>query len=534
VEVLTRKLGFIDKIPPSVWDPVPNHHPRPGNSASLTIVMEDPGSPESCRKKRQRTKAEGEKRKQDSQLLKESGGACVWCFVNKRKCSPEVPCVSCVSNDRECFRDPSQLSLLLPLQPTCETRPGCPNDPTFQSAHEIFNRLRDEALQWDLASHVDVVINWKSLTNQNTFAASICSIEFHNDGLKRSLITTASGHCPVPSLMIPTVRVVGSLGAKLLDGAYQMFKMLTLIRNISVSRVSVTPSTVHIARMVMFFILTICAIELCETSAEFSGELFEAIRRKELQKESLSENTMNPISIAIGVYNATLKSLIDFQPNHLISGIFQEVRLQLESVQSLIDNLLTNLSHLQTLGDIVPPRPRGYEGFDLAVGLRLPGIQVPTSTAISREEMAHNQLPFAVDSLLCDNFDLGMVGSSISDRVPSDFASLATEDMTTSLRGNQDREPRLICVSDDVDVIPSMDPLSASETSNAIFSGISGYTFEATDLTTPAEDFMSQQSRYEYFLHRSTHSSEYVELYDVDHSSVAMDTRHASTHLRMN
>ena len=71
---------------------------------SFDFVMEDPTNPQNYREKRVRSRTELDKQKEDIRQLKEYGGACQWCYRNKKKCGPSTPCPPCLSNRRECVR----------------------------------------------------------------------------------------------------------------------------------------------------------------------------------------------------------------------------------------------------------------------------------------------------------------------------------------------------------------------------------------------------------------------------------------------
>lgn len=109
---------------------------KQADTTGLNIVMVD-SSTRSQRENRVRSDKVLQKQ-QESKLLKELGGACFWCYRNKKKCDPSDPCPSCASNGYKCIRESTQLCL---STTAARSRAG------YNLVNEFSRCLRDQALQ---------------------------------------------------------------------------------------------------------------------------------------------------------------------------------------------------------------------------------------------------------------------------------------------------------------------------------------------------------------------------------------------------
>ena len=71
---------------------------------SLRVIIEDPTNPKPYREKRKQSDEERTRRKEDAQLLKALGGACLSCRQHKKKCGFGDPCPLCIRTGKMCIR----------------------------------------------------------------------------------------------------------------------------------------------------------------------------------------------------------------------------------------------------------------------------------------------------------------------------------------------------------------------------------------------------------------------------------------------
>ncbi|KAL1969500.1 hypothetical protein VTN77DRAFT_8938 [Rasamsonia byssochlamydoides] len=390
---------------------------------SLNIVIVDPNNPSPHRGKRRKTSEEEKKQKEESRLLKECGGACVWCYLNKKKCDPGRICAPCNLNNRGCFRDCSQLWLYMPVLEKSKKNRQDAKERTFQCTYDVLSRLKKESSPQPFVTQVVANIRWSTSESRNLLAANITKLRLPDCDKTTNdrLISSTLANIQVPELDCHKTKFV--------DNAGKMLKLLAAIVTLSRSRVHVPPANVGVARSAMFFVLTLHVMALCEASADFCAELWDIIRRKESHQDNTGTGAVNPLWLAIGIYHKVIDGLISFQPGPLISDIFDNIKPRLDDIRSHVHYLLMSVPPYQgsdrellkesmvddCLSSIVPKVPVLEGGYDVAFWV-FSETQGPISTVISRQEMAYDQLQYEMGCLLDKDFDV--IRQTSSGKVP--------------------------------------------------------------------------------------------------------------------
>ncbi|OXV09353.1 hypothetical protein Egran_02876 [Elaphomyces granulatus] len=386
---------------------------RPGSPPSPVFVIYKPGSPTAYREKRIRTKEEEELQKEDSRRLKEHGGACVWCYVNKKKCSTESPCRLCSSNKRMCFRDGSELWLCPPIVDQPKRNFQRAKENVFWQANQIFCRL--QAL-WSPQPGITVAFAVIRQNDLPLLATDISQLSINDtrqtQGLKENMISASQTNIALTGLE-QLIRL------PLVDSAAGVWKLLAAITAVSRSFVYFRPSELQAARAAMFFILSIHAQALCEKSAEFCSQLYDTLRRKESNEqhhgETLPTDPVNPIWIALGLYYRVLSHLTKFEPAPSISPIFHGIKAHAETIIPNVRQLLmknipckakwfisTKPSLDDCLRESVPeiPEPNCFE-----IAFWMSDNKFPVSTALARQgKPFDHSLRYLISSILDEDF----------------------------------------------------------------------------------------------------------------------------------
>lgn len=492
------------------YHPLQSSHTRSNGSVSnspgtpeLSFVIENPESPFTYREKRIRTKEDSERQREDSRLLKERGGACVWCYLNKKKCGPKNPCPPCSSNGRGCFRDGSQLWLFVPLLEPCTKRNSrSARDRTFQRASEVFRRLQEASSPQPGTPRVTVKIRWRDPHPVDLLVADISQLNLKDSDvshtLKESLIQNS-----LASVRLPGVENLGSdaVGLSLVQSAMRMLRLLAVIVTLSRSRVYLRPTDLGPARLTMFFILCLQAKALCEISEEFCSELCDAMRRKEPQEHSSpgeghhanKTELLNPVWVAAGLYYRVIMGLADFAPSPLISEIFDEMKSNIVDLRPKVRHILRNVPLYQgtdktsskpNFVDKFIPRVPVRDYFEIAFWMGSEA-EFPVSTALVRQGTPYTELYYWMSCLLSENFDLHMLPQNHSGQVPGpspvDFRTpsepdcLAAVDQETTLSdttsGRNKPEVQSSAFDNDVDV-PSRASSEGKTAVDSLFSDL--------------------------------------------------------------
>lgn len=376
--------------------------------------MEYPQSPNSHRERRIRTNSDLEQQKLDSRLLKEFGGACIWCYRSKKKCRPMNPCPPCKSNKRKCIRDHSQLCLSSPVPLNLLSHDDGISHPAvdafFQQAKDIFHRLRREAFQ--SSPDVKVVVNMRQPDTE--------MVEIWVAEMPQLLMPPPSAtEDLIDSLISKTLKCVDFAqldeveanfpGHRLIKSASAMARLFMALQSLSRTKVYVRANDVDPGRMAMFYILTAYTRTLCEMSRDFSEELVDVIRRKDSQD---NDTGILSVWIAVGLYYRVLNSLQNFQPRAPIASVLDGIRSRLVDICTNVRSMLKSLPLGQTpdtrahvndaLECHVPVIPR-QQCFDVAFWLQT-GDEFPTPTALHRLADPYSRTCYEMGSFLDDNF----------------------------------------------------------------------------------------------------------------------------------
>ncbi|KAI9933036.1 hypothetical protein MW887_009290 [Aspergillus wentii] len=400
--------------------PTPGLEPGYSEGSDLNIVIEDPKSPNGYREKRMRTKKDAVKQKEESRLLKESGGACLWCYRKKKKCGPIHPCPLCTSTGRRCIRESSQLSLLVPPAhglPSGETSQNAEGR-VFQLATEVLCRLKIKAFQTTDDSRVVVNIRQPN-TDLGIWVAEMSQLGITpSNGLNRELVFKLLDHVCSPEMDDIEARFPGH---QLIKSASTMARLFAALSSFSKTQVYIRPADVDPGRMTMFYILTTFAQALCEMSNEFCSELTEAMRRKETQDNnpgiigySPSPKSPNPVWVAAGLYYRVIKGLLSFKPGPPIANIFDDIKPHLDEVHAHMWSVLrffpfgqssnTKASVKEALKNHVP-NVSGLRCSDIAFWLDW-REEVPPPTALHRQTDPYSGTSYDMESFLNEDFTL--------------------------------------------------------------------------------------------------------------------------------
>lgn len=398
---------------------------RPGSPPSPVFVIYKPGSPTAYREKRIRTKEEEELQKEDSRRLKEHGGACVWCYVNKKKCSTESPCRLCSSNKRMCFRDGSELWLCPPIVDQPKKNFQRAKENVFWQANQIFRHLQE---LWSPQSGITVAFAVIRQNDLRLLATDISQVSINDtrqtQGLKENMISASQTNIALTGLE-QLIRL------PLVDSAAGVLKLLAAITAVSRSSVYFRPVELQAARAAMFFILSIHAQALCEKSAEFCSQLYDTLRRKESNEqhygEPLPTDPVNPIWIALGLYYRVLSHLTNFEPASSISPIFHGIKAHAETIipnvrQLLLKNIpykakwfISTKSSLDDyLRESVPEIPES-NGFEIAFWMS--ENKFPVSTALARQGRPFDHsFSYPISSILDQDFNLDIEPQNLTNQ----------------------------------------------------------------------------------------------------------------------
>lgn len=108
------------------------------------FIMEDPTKPNTFREKRQQTEEERAQQKEDFQMLKGIGGACIPCHRRKKKCGSGDPCPQCARSGRECIRKFSHASS---GSATKRGKASCAPGPSQQADSHLQQLCKDNSAQ---------------------------------------------------------------------------------------------------------------------------------------------------------------------------------------------------------------------------------------------------------------------------------------------------------------------------------------------------------------------------------------------------
>ncbi|KAJ5595286.1 uncharacterized protein N7459_001494 [Penicillium hispanicum] len=411
-----------------------NHHQKPvlptqskkHSSPEMTydFVIEDPRNSQTFREKRRRTRLDIEKQKECIRLLKEFGGACLWCYRSKKRCGATNPCPSCVTNHRKCIRTSAQLSLVAPL-PTPPSQNSMPIlGPPSKEVLDALQLLGDRTFQ--NISTFNSVINIR-----DTEDASVDTwvMEITKPDLDISLMKTrhaVDNFVSKASTYIHYVTLAKFqstyLEQPLVRAAIKMAKLCMVIGCLAKTRVHIRSFDIAAARLTLLLLLVACCRELADMSDGFSIELCEMLRRKIMhdicsngKNQPQTANNLNSVWVATALYYRTVSGLLDLQTSPMIEHIFKPLVDHLATVRSNLFSILKSVpaspmhssrsAIKQTLNDQVPVLPSS-QFLDLAFWLGPVGSHDGFSapSVLKRQGDPFAEQGYDMQSLLYDEF----------------------------------------------------------------------------------------------------------------------------------
>lgn len=307
---------------------IEDHKETPGPVKTYEFVAEDPTIPTSRSDRKPRSKEELEQQKEEVQLLRKFGGACLWCYRSKKKCGPASPCPPCQVNRRKCIRSPDQLHLIGPAVITFGRDPALlitgPLSPWDLSR---LCRLGNRNLQKVTRFHA--VINFRphgKLPQGDETRLSTWTMEVTEDDAVLSRRTRSAVDQFTSS---STKYVQYTTLEKLTDDysdhplAHTALKMAALFTNIcSILKapIHVHPFDVDPGRLTMLVILVVCSQDLAEISDNLAVGLCDALRRKDKgildrfsgkRHRQRSSHPLDPVWIATALYHRVVCGLLD-------------------------------------------------------------------------------------------------------------------------------------------------------------------------------------------------------------------------------
>lgn len=270
-------------------------------------------------------------------------------------------------------------------------------DPSnFQEAQATMTELKQSALSQD-TSYTSVFVDWALYSNHRTWHVETTKLDLDplDAAVQASAVEVALGFVTVPQLegLFPD-----TLGEKL----NKTIILVAAIDQLFRSKVSVEPMALPAARMTVFFLMSIYAIEMCDASLSFATELYTALKNKRLAEPS--------VQYAIRLYQKVISKLLIFQRSgSLMSSIFRPIESRLKNISHTLQQLLSCPISQQrsSANDVVVPHIPHLPSFDIAIGFS-PARAGTLPTAGWRQEMRRDQLHYCVYTLLRNDFDVGM------------------------------------------------------------------------------------------------------------------------------
>jgi hypothetical protein len=137
----------------------------------------------------------------------------------------------------------------------------------------------------------------------------------------------------------------------LVHKAFQMVKFFLAISCIAKTRVYTHPDDLDTARLTMLLVLITGSQRLPEMSQGFSVELYDALRRKDLQDSYChgkypprTKSPLHPLWVACALYYRLIGGLLALEPDSPITRIFRSLEPHLEEVHSTMWGVVTSVS----------------------------------------------------------------------------------------------------------------------------------------------------------------------------------------------
>lgn len=354
----------------------------------FTFVGENPAFIAFKTKKRLRTGA-----RQAVQSTIDAGGACIRCQVKKKACGPEIPCVACRRNHTLCIRGSASLCLALIVK---DHLGHVYLDPAnFHTARNILWRLKRDSSIYLTTVAVEWTVCHVPQQDQRTWTVDVAQLDL------RSVESAVKAWVVDIALGLDSTVHLDRLGYSdnLSVNAFRMLKLLGAIDQLSRSTVIIHNVTAGIARLVLFYLTSVYAMELFDVSLRFANELYGAMRDRRVVKYSAR--------YAIRVYSRVIDGILNFQrSDSLMPAVFAQIRPQLMGLQGTIQQLLSStlLQLDPNANDPWVPDIPDLQACNIAIRL----IPEATETAFpigSQQTMYHEQLRYAIDVLLRTDFD---------------------------------------------------------------------------------------------------------------------------------
>jgi hypothetical protein len=203
-----------------------------------------------------------------------------------------------------------------------------------------------------------------------------------------------------------------------------MLKVLMIMVALFRSRVHLRPGDFKVARIAIFTVFSLHALEFCELSEKFCSDLCDFFRRRPSQDLSIGETnpaeSPSPVWLALGIYYRAMTRLIRFKPSSPISEIFDDLQSHAERIAPKFRRLLLDAplylgsnrpalenSLDETLRRFIPEVPE-LTCFDVACWTGSED-QFPVPTALSRQRNPFDQQHYSVKCIFYEDPASGMV-----------------------------------------------------------------------------------------------------------------------------
>ncbi|EAW10554.1 uncharacterized protein ACLA_050260 [Aspergillus clavatus NRRL 1] len=372
------------------------------NSQELNIVLEDPRILSQHRKRRLRSKREFDQAKQDNQLIRTLGGACIWCYRKKKRCGTVVACLTCQKLGLQCIRKYTQLSFV-------QDSPKYANRLPDQMG-EMFSCLKDHASK---NASERIAVSFRSRTidlwTANAAMLNLANVNTLNE-VNRQLHLQSMGsvHCDQLNKLEDFFP-----GVSLVETALSMYKLASVIICLCKTQVHVPAADVDRARSIVLYMLNVHLQRLYELSDELCSVVFGMMRRKEphighaeMENDHASLESLGPVWVAVALYYRVVDSLASFEAGPLLAALLMDAKEGSESVSA---SVLCVLKHIflnsksdmnnmtnELLEQHIPTIQTRH--FDIAVEVYR-GSQMELLTATPREASPFSDESCSVESL---------------------------------------------------------------------------------------------------------------------------------------
>lgn len=295
---------------------------------ALNIVIEDPNTGQCYRERRIRTRTELDKQKETVKRLKKAGGACLWCYRNKKKCGPSNPCPPCIEIPRVCIRNPAQICLFKPHteeEAQSSDASVVPSPPSREALCTLYSMVQRVSAKM---GEMRVVV----------------SIRQPDDGLlhpwfldmtEANMSSLRGLRLPIGGFLALIKQCVRSIELAKLEEEYsfhpvvqtalEMSSLFMITSCVAQTQIYVAPFDADAGRLTMFYLLATCSRELAQMSQGFCAALCEALRRKDVQdaEQNRSRTKLNPLWVAAALYYRVIGGLWKLQAIPAVAKIFQ-------------------------------------------------------------------------------------------------------------------------------------------------------------------------------------------------------------------